>query len=65
MNPILQQAQQNRPQNIIQQFNQFKQQYAGQNPDTIIQQMLNSGQVTQEQYQQAVQQARQLSGFFK
>lgn len=65
MNTLLQNNQQNKPQNILQQFNQFRNQYAGKNPDEIIQQMLQSGQVTQEQYQQAVEKARQLSGFFK
>ena len=44
--------------NIIQQFLQFKNNYKG-NPQEQIQMMLNSGQITQEQYNEAVQKARQ------
>lgn len=39
---------------IIQQFQQFKQQFKG-DPRAQVQQMLNSGRVTQEQYNKAVQ----------
>jgi hypothetical protein len=45
--------------NIIQQFNQFKKSFSG-NPQQMIQQMLNSGKITQEQYNQAVQKANML-----
>lgn len=45
--------------NMIQQFLQFKQNFTG-DPRAQIQQMLNSGRVTQEQYNQAVQMAQQL-----
>jgi len=45
--------------NIIQQFNQFKQNFRG-NPQQQIQQMLNSGKVSQAQYNAAVQKAQQL-----
>jgi len=45
--------------NIIQQFNQFRQNFRG-NPQQQIQQMLNSGKVTQAQYNAAVQKAQQL-----
>lgn len=48
----------------IQRFNQFKQQFQG-DPQQKIQQMLNSGQITQEQYNNAVQQANALRGLFK
>jgi hypothetical protein len=44
--------------NIIQQFLQFKNTFKG-NPQEQIQQMLNSGQITQAQYNNAVQQAQQ------
>lgn len=46
-------------QEMIQRFNQFKNTYSG-NPQQHIQQMLNSGRVSQAQYNQAVQIARQL-----
>lgn len=45
--------------NIVQQFNQFKQQFHG-DPRQQIQQMLNSGKITQAQYDQAVQRAKAL-----
>jgi len=45
--------------NIIQQFNQFRQNFRG-NPQQQIQQMLNSGKVSQAQYNAAVQKAQQL-----
>ncbi len=44
--------------NIIQQFIQFRNSFKG-NPQERIQQMLNSGQITQAQYNAAVQQAQQ------
>lgn len=47
----------------IQQFNQFRQQYQG-NPQQAVQEMLNSGKITQEQYNAAVQQANALRQFF-
>ena len=50
--------------NMLQQFNQFKKTFNG-NPKQQIQNMLNSGQITQEQYNQAVQRANELSKLFK
>lgn len=45
--------------NLIQRFMQFKQNFSG-NPQQQIQQLLNSGRVTQDQYNNAVQQAKAL-----
>ena len=45
--------------NIIQQFNKFRNSFRG-DPREQIQQMLNSGKITQEQYNQAVQKANML-----
>lgn len=45
--------------NIVQQFMQFAQTFNG-DPKQQVQQMLNSGQISQEQYNQAVQTAQQL-----
>ena len=50
--------------NTIQRFQQFKQQFQG-NPQQQIQQMLNSGKITQEQYNQAVEMAKNLQQFMK
>lgn len=54
----------NNPLMLIQQFNQFKSSYTG-NPQQQIQQMLNSGQISQEQYNQAVQTANMLKNILK
>lgn len=51
-------------QGLIQRFQQFKQTFSG-NPQQIVQQMLSSGKITQEQYNQAVQMANQLQQFLK
>lgn len=45
--------------NIMQRFQQFQQMFRG-DPRQQIQQMLNSGKVSQVQYNQAVQMAQQL-----
>lgn len=50
--------------NTIQRFQQFKQQFQG-NPQQQVQQMLNSGRITQEQYNKAVEMAKQLQQFMK
>jgi len=50
--------------NLFQQFAQFKQNFTG-NPQQMIQQMLNNGKITQEQYNQAVQKANELMKIFK
>ena len=45
--------------NLIQQFQQFRQNFNG-DPRQQVQNLLNSGKVSQEQYNQAVQMANQL-----
>ena len=52
------------PQNIIQRFQQFQKMFTG-DPRQQVQQLLNSGKITQEQYQQAVQMAQQLQRMIK
>lgn len=59
MNPLFQMMGGNNTPPIIQQFLQFKQTFKG-DPQQQIQQLLNSGKVSQEQYNQAVQQAKAL-----
>ena len=46
--------------NIIQRFNQFRNNFSG-DPKQQIQQMLNSGKLTQAQYNEAVQKANALA----
>lgn len=45
--------------NVVQRFNQFKQQFHG-DPRQQVQQLLNSGRVSQDQYNRAVQMANAL-----
>lgn len=49
---------------LINQFQQFKSNFNG-DPQMQVQQMLNSGKITQEQYNNAVQMANQLSRMMK
>lgn len=59
-NPLYEQMMSgNKNGNFLQRFNQFRQNFSG-NPQQQIQQMLNSGQITQEQYNRAVQQAQNI-----
>ena len=48
---------------LMQQFMQFKNSFKG-NPQEQIQQMLNSGKITQDQYNNAVKQAQELQKMF-
>ena len=58
-NPLFGMMQGQMPMNgMMQKFQQFRQMYQG-NPQEQIQQLLNSGKVTQQQYQQVVQMAQQ------
>lgn len=52
-------GQQNGMNGLLQRFQQFQQAFKG-DPRQQIQQMLNSGKVTQDQYNRAVQMAQQL-----
>ena len=42
----------NNPMNMIQKFNQFKQQFQNQDPQKMVQQLLDSGKMSQEQFKQ-------------
>lgn len=46
--------------NFMQMYNQLAQ--SGVNPQMMVQQMLNSGRITQDQFNQAAQLANQLTG---
>ena len=54
-NPLYQMMNNN---NLVQQFQQFKNTFKG-DPKEKVQQMLNNGQITQEQVNRAVQMAEQ------
>jgi len=49
---------------MLQQFMQFKNNFKG-NAQQQVQQMLNSGRITQDQYNAAVKQAQQFQQMFK
>lgn len=57
MNPLYNATNNNNP--LFQRFQAFKSQFKG-DPQAQVQQLLNSGKVTQAQYDAAVQQARNL-----
>ena len=50
--------------NLIQQFLPFKQSFKG-NPQQQVQQLLNSGKVSQEQYAKAIEMAKMLQQLLK
>lgn len=62
-NPIFEQMNTNGSNAIMQRVQQLKQQIGG-DPNQHIQNLLNSGKVTQEQYNRAVQMANKMRGLF-
>jgi hypothetical protein len=58
MNPLYQQMNQG-GNDIVSRFRQFRQMFKG-DPQQQVQQLLNSGRISQEQYNAAVQKAQQL-----
>ena len=62
MNPLYNEMQSNNG-NMLQRFQQFRQNFHG-NPQQQVQQLLNSGKVSQQQYNQAVQIAQQFQRLF-
>ena len=59
-NMLYQMMGQQMPNNIMQRFQQFQQSFRG-DPRQQVQQMLNSGRISQEQYNNAVQIANQFA----
>ena len=51
--------------NMVSQFMQFMNQCKGQNPSQIIQSMISSGKLTQDQLQQVQQKAQQMESQFE
>jgi hypothetical protein len=64
MNPLYNQMNRTNGNDFITRFNQFRQTING-DPRTQVQNLLNSGRVSQEQYNMAVQQANQLMKLIK
>lgn len=63
-NPLYQMLGTNQQPNIINQFQQFVQSMKGKNPNEEINRLLQSGQITQDQLNQAQQMAHQMKGLF-
>ena len=61
MNPLYGQMHQNK---ILQRFQQFQRMFKG-DPQKQVQELLNSGRVSQAQYNQAVQMAQQFQAMLK
>lgn len=72
MNPILEQlnrtqttVSRNNPIEILKQFNEFKRTMQGKDPQKIVMDLLNSGRMSQQQFESLKQQAQQLQNFLK
>lgn len=64
MNPLYQQMNNNGANELLAKFKQFKQSFSG-DAKQQVQQLLNSGKVSQEQYNKAVQIANNLQQLLK
>ena len=65
MNPFYQAMGGNRQPNLRQQFYQFMNQMRGKDPNAMIQELVSSGRVSQQQLDQAQKQAQQMQGMFE
>ena len=65
MNPFLQAMGGNRQPNMMQQFQQFMNQMRGKDPNAMIQELVSSGRVSQQQLDAAQKQAQQMQGMFE
>lgn len=64
-NPLYNEMQKNTPNQLETVFGRFMNQFKGQNPTAIINQMVQSGQITQAQLNVAQDRARQLGSMFE
>lgn len=65
MNPFFQSMGGNRQPNMMQQFQSFMQQMRGKDPHAMIQELVSSGRVSQQQLDQAQRQAQQIANTFQ
>lgn len=65
MNPFFQAMGGNRQPNMMQQFQQFMNQMRGKDPNAMIQELVSSGRVSQQQLDQAQKQAQQIANTFQ
>ena len=64
-NPLYNEMQKNAPNHLETVFGRFMNQFKGQNPTAIINQMVQSGQISQAQLNVAQDRARQLGSMFE
>ena len=64
-NPFFQAMSGNRQPNMMQQFQQFMNQMRGKDPNQIINEMVSSGKISQQQLDAAQKQAQQMQGMFE
>lgn len=65
MNPFYQAMQPKQSMNFWQRFQQFRSEMQGKDPNAIIQEKMRSGEITQDQYNQARQQVQQIANSFQ
>ena len=65
MNPFFQAMGGNRQPNMMQQFQQFMNRMRGKDPNAMIQELVSSGRVSQQQLDQAQKQAQQIANTFQ
>lgn len=71
LNPMLRMLNQasavmpNNPLVMISQFNDFKKQMAGKDPKAMVEELLKSGKMSQQQFEQLKEQAQSLSSILK
>ena len=65
MNPFFSAMGGNRQPGMMQQFQQFMAQMRGKDPDAVIQEMVSSGRISQDQLNQAQKKAQQMQGMFE
>lgn len=65
MNPFFQAMGGNRQPNMMQQFQSFMQQMRGKDPNAMIQELVSSGRVSQQQLDQAQRQTQQIANTFQ
>lgn len=65
INPILSQLKPNNPIAMLQQFNQFRQQMAGKDPEAMVNELLRSGKMSQQQFEQLKAQAQSFMSLLK
>ena len=65
VNPMLSHLRANNPMQMVQQFNQFKQSMAGKDPEAMVKELLMSGKMSQQQFEQLSAQAQGLMSLLK